>query len=280
MSKNPPLPIALCAEDIPHAVLGYASTKAQARKAILRQLNGLTEGGIHIEKVDANHLLNTSGVTFWQYTTREVIEADALVTFDSAIALLNLEPEFDLVALKDAYRAAVKRTHPDAGGTESEFILVDRAYDLLQATIRATQGERWDKYRAENLSRWEKEFRVGWKTVCNDGLKSPAYVEKGYSGFRYGLWYGTFCERFARSHTEPLKEWFLHCVYPTDFLAPTRGDAPNHIQIRTTYREHLIRIAPNKLLAEVWARKYYQLEFGENAPWVFYLMPAREEVSA
>lgn len=277
MSKNPSLPIALCAEDIPHAVLGYASTKTQAKKLILKAL-GAIEGELQIEKIGADNLLNTSGAPFWQYTTRQVVETKPL-TISDAIALLLLEEQFDLLDLKTAYRQKCKETHPDAGGSHAAFLQIDRAYDLLKSALlmQPDKAQHWDAYMQQHAAEWEQNFRADWKAVCDRGLRAPDYEHQG--AFRYGLHYSTCIERFARKCTYPLDSWFLHVVYPESRLLGN-ADAPSIAEIRNAYRSHLLAISPNKLMAEIWARKYFQLEFGADVPWVFYLMPAKEEVTA
>lgn len=46
-------------------------------------------------------------------------------------AALGVAPEDDGKALKRAYRAKARETHPDAGGTDEAFALVARAYEVL-----------------------------------------------------------------------------------------------------------------------------------------------------
>ena len=45
--------------------------------------------------------------------------------------ILRLEAGVDRAAVKSAYRAMAKETHPDKGGDMSEFIKVKDAYDHL-----------------------------------------------------------------------------------------------------------------------------------------------------
>ena len=49
----------------------------------------------------------------------------------AALAVLRLQAGATRDEVKAAYRAAVKRTHPDAGGTAGAFIEVKRAFDSL-----------------------------------------------------------------------------------------------------------------------------------------------------
>ena len=126
---------------------------------------------------------------------------------------------------------------------------VDAAYDFLQQ--RATEDKtelgssRWSEYYRESLPKWEEQFKKQWQW---------AYKQK------LGLTYSTVIERFARAYIRPRREWFLGTLFPKATL-----------QEKEKYRAHLLAIAPNRQFAEVWALKYYRLEFGEDSPWIFYL---------
>jgi len=265
--KAAKLPVLIRSEDYPDKVLGEASTKAQAMKLIVKS-SGCNREQIKIEKVGTDNLFNTIGVAFWTFSIVQIRES---LTPKEAIAILRLPDEFDLLDLKTAYRTAAKKAHPDAGGTEAEFIRIDRAYNLLSSMLMKQSGssERWDAYVAANMQKWEASFRKTWKAMVDRGLCNPTHEYNKAN--RYGLFYSTTIENFTRSYTEPLPSWFLNCVYP-----PLLGGGLSMLEVRQRYREHLIQIAPNKTLSEVWARKYWKLEFGEDVPWVFYLMPAKE----
>ena len=51
--------------------------------------------------------------------------------YEEALALLALTPDFTKPALKRAYRAAIRKAHPDAGGTARAAQAVNGAYELL-----------------------------------------------------------------------------------------------------------------------------------------------------
>lgn len=61
-------------------------------------------------------------------------EPSAADAYDRALALLGLAPGFTQAALKRAYRAAISRTHPDAGGTDDAAQAVNGAYALILQT--------------------------------------------------------------------------------------------------------------------------------------------------
>jgi len=261
------IPVLTKPEDYPDRILGEASTKAQALKLIVKA-SGCDSEQIKVEKVGTDNLFNTIETAYWTFS---IVQIATELTPKEAIAILKLPDEFDLFDLKTAYRTASKKAHPDAGGTEAKFIQVNRAYDLLMSLVLKQDGssERWNLHVAENLGKWEKVFRKSWKAMVDRGLCNPEHQYNNAN--RYGLWYSTTIENFARNYTEPLPSWFLNCVYP-----PLIGGGMSMAEVRQRYREHLIQIAPNKTLSEVWARKYWCLEFGESVPWVFYLMPAKE----
>ncbi len=51
------------------------------------------------------------------------------------LALLRLAYPFDEGQLTQAYRRRARETHPDAGGSEREFIQVQQAYERLQGVL-------------------------------------------------------------------------------------------------------------------------------------------------
>jgi hypothetical protein len=66
------------------------------------------------------------------------------MTYQHDTALLGL-PQHPMPTLeeeKTAYRAAAKRTHPDAGGTAEAFQAVKDAHDRLSAFLALTPEER------------------------------------------------------------------------------------------------------------------------------------------
>jgi curved DNA-binding protein CbpA len=172
------------------------------------------------------------------------------MNIEQALKTLELATPFTLQELKAAYRQAVKRTHPDLGGSSAAFIQVDAAaYDFLRqrATDDKTElgSSRWADYYKECLPKWEKEFRQQWRKAYKKNL---------------GLAYSTAIERFARAYIRQKREWFLGALFSKASL-----------QEKEKYRAHLLAIAPNRQFAEAWALRYYRLEFGEDSPWIFYL---------
>lgn len=51
--------------------------------------------------------------------------------YAQALALLGLTPGFTRAALKRAYRAAIRKAHPDAGGSAQAAQAVNAAYELI-----------------------------------------------------------------------------------------------------------------------------------------------------
>jgi ferredoxin len=51
---------------------------------------------------------------------------------DSPFEVLGVDPDADDAAVVDAYRRRVKETHPDQGGSASEFQAVKAAYERIQ----------------------------------------------------------------------------------------------------------------------------------------------------
>ncbi|MBW4469207.1 MAG: DnaJ domain-containing protein [Stenomitos rutilans HA7619-LM2] len=187
------------------------------------------------------------------------------MTFEEAINLLALESPFTLIQLKDAYRRMIRQWHPDLNPQRLQKATevaqdLNAAYDLLEAvaSVEADNGQKWSDYLAQKLPRWEREFKQGWQGAYHRTCLSDAFP---------GLHLHTFIHTFRRSRIEPRPEWFRGVLF---------ADRGND---RTHYREHLLKIAPNRTMREEWARKYFTLEFGESS-WVFYLPSSRFELTA
>lgn len=178
-----------------------------------------------------------------------------MIRLDEALKLLNLETPFDICQLKDAYRREVKQWHPDLNPDRTEEAteyckMLNNAYDLLEAaaSVQCLDQENWNVWVAQRLKRWEKEFKRWWR---------EAYIQTK-EGLHPGLHFNTCISNFRRGAIDPRPEWFKNCLFK------------DTVENRICYREHLLKIAPNQKLKEEWAKKYFDLEFGESE-WVFYL---------
>lgn len=180
-----------------------------------------------------------------------------MISIVEALNLLNLESDFNLIQLKDAYRQQIRKWHPDLNPDLLEQATevckrINIAYDLLEATATAKgkrlDGRAWSEWIEKQLPKWEQEFKTLWRIA----------YQKTQGGAYPGLHFNTCIANFQRGAIEPRPEWFKGCLFK---------DTP---QNRTAYREHLLKIAPNQKFCEEWARKYFALEFGESQ-WVFYL---------
>lgn len=69
---------------------------------------------------DVNQLLGD----FWQ---RYLLQNDA----QAALKTLELSPEADYAAVKQSYRRLAQKSHPDKGGTPSEFVKINAAKEIL-----------------------------------------------------------------------------------------------------------------------------------------------------
>lgn len=176
------------------------------------------------------------------------------LTIAQSLKILDLKSPFSLLELKAAYRSAALKTHPDCGGTEERFILVDKAYDLLKscASDKNTGASQWDEYWEARLEELRQKFISDWRE----------YFEKAKAE-KSGLYFSTCIERFTRAYLYPKREWFVGALF----------DGRDSQEDREDYRSLLLDLAPNKRLREEFALKYYRLEF-DNAPYVFYLPPS------
>lgn len=178
------------------------------------------------------------------------------LTISQSLTALNLKSPFSMAELKQAYRQAALKTHPDCGGSEEVFRTVDTAYDTLKpcATDKDIADATYcEQYWNERLDKLEKKFREEWLKAFNQAKTTKS-----------GLWFSTCVERFARAYMHPKAEWFEGVLFKK-----------NNLKNREDYRQLLLEIAPNRKLKEQWALKYYRLEFGFNTPYIFYLPPAK-----
>ena len=68
---------------------------------------------------------------FWQQLQRPVVPVNAMA-HNQALALLDLPAAFTPQQLKKAYRTKALQLHPDRGGEQQQFILLQQAYQQLQ----------------------------------------------------------------------------------------------------------------------------------------------------
>lgn len=60
------------------------------------------------------------------------------MTITEARQILSLPESYDEDMLKTAHRKAVKKAHPDLGGTQEDMIRVTEAYNVLKDPATAT----------------------------------------------------------------------------------------------------------------------------------------------
>jgi hypothetical protein len=135
---------------------------------------------------------------------------------------------------------------------------INAAYDTLEAIAQSKGAPfgidaEWLAYAAVRQKDWEKSFRKDWV---------QAYRKTHLNEHYPGLHLGSCVENWRRGWQSPPPLWFRGALFE---------DTPEN---RRKYRAHLLEIAPNPAMAEVWARKSFNLEFGDGS-WVFYITPAK-----
>ncbi|KUM52328.1 DNA-J related domain-containing protein [Rheinheimera sp. EpRS3] len=68
---------------------------------------------------------------FWQQWQQPVVSVNTMA-HNEALALLGLPASFTPQQLKKAYRTKALQLHPDRGGEQQQFILLQQAYQQLQ----------------------------------------------------------------------------------------------------------------------------------------------------
>ncbi|NRQ43894.1 DnaJ domain-containing protein [Rheinheimera sp. YQF-2] len=68
---------------------------------------------------------------FWQQLQRPAVPVNTMA-HSEALALLDLPAAFTPQQLKKAYRTKALQLHPDRGGEQQQFILLQQAYQQLQ----------------------------------------------------------------------------------------------------------------------------------------------------
>jgi hypothetical protein len=82
------------------------------------------------------------GRAWWQpIYARPPERADYARVFDAELAALELSWPCEAHDVERAYRAIVKRAHPDAGGTADWFMRVRRAYAILRGALKPRRAE-------------------------------------------------------------------------------------------------------------------------------------------
>jgi len=80
---------------------------------------------------EVQQLLEDFWLTFGRQPTRQT---QGNLSYQQALTLFELEPSFSAQILKQRYRQLRQQTHPDKGGSASDFQQVLEAYEILQAT--------------------------------------------------------------------------------------------------------------------------------------------------
>jgi curved DNA-binding protein CbpA len=90
---------------------------------------------VHAQKGPANHV---------QVLAKKRASEKALTFFQSCLKVLSIEEEVALTdaVLKNAYKKAVIKAHPDRGGSEEHFEAVTRAYAYLTDILHLIQGQK------------------------------------------------------------------------------------------------------------------------------------------
>jgi hypothetical protein len=190
---------------------------------------------------------------------------------DEALKIFALEAIPEMGQLKATYRKLATKMHPDAGGTNNGFLVLQDAYDCL--VQYATAGTNWQKEQLEHIEEWRKLFRDGWKETYQKTRMDTSAAK--------GLHFNTYLESFRRAYVYPPSDWFTYALFGKPKQQITAVDSKTGIkatEFKQTYRQHLLRIAPNPRMAESYAKKYWELEFCEK--WVFYLPACIEQLRA
>lgn len=127
--------------------------------------------------------------------------------------ILGVAPHASEEEKKAAYRVALRRSHPDTGGSAQEFAAVQRAWDMLSQEPTQPTGS----------------SRVAPTTKSNSWMPSRDVPSSpGGSGARsYGHPGGWFREKYS----EDIREWIGRGEDPGNIFAPGLvARAPRHIQ--------------------------------------------------
>jgi DnaJ-class molecular chaperone len=170
-----------------------------------------------------------------------------------ALEVFGVDKIPELSELKSLYRKLSLERHPDRGGSHKQFLELQDAYDCLQQVAQI--GAQYQQIQSENLVKWRKVFEKMWREAYHRAKSDQSRIA--------GLHFSTCIEDFRRGHIYPPRQWFYHVL----FGKQDRSEE---------YRKFLLRIAPNSLFREVYARKYWELECQEK--WVFYLPPCIEQL--
>lgn len=77
-------------------------------------------------------MLNGSAEEFSEYEEADDSEAPGVDALEAACSLLGLAPSFSRDEFKQAYRRAIRATHPDHGGSDEAAQAVNAARELIE----------------------------------------------------------------------------------------------------------------------------------------------------
>jgi curved DNA-binding protein CbpA len=170
-----------------------------------------------------------------------------------ALQVFGVDKIPELSDLKSLYRRLSLVCHPDRGGSHERFVELQNAYDILSQT--AEIGLKYQHIQSENIAKWRKVFEEVWRSAYAKAKADQSKIA--------GLHFSTCIEDFRRGYIYPPREWFYRVLF---------GDQDKSQE----YREFLLKVAPNSLFREAYARKYWELEC--QGKWVFYLPPRIEQL--
>lgn len=155
----------------------------------------------------------------------------------SAYEVLGVEPTVDDDTLRKAYRLRLRQTHPDAGGDSAQFILVQRAWDLVGTAQARAAYDRGHGFAAASEPTW-----TGWRAPTAARDTRPRARSYGHPG-------GWRRERYL----DLLREWAGRGVHIPDPYDPALvRQAPQTIR----------RLLADALAEEATARTIAELGMG------------------
>jgi hypothetical protein len=110
---------------------------ARRKKERARQRWADMKSGAAYKKYDPNDGFGRGSEQQWRSTAESIHggEIIQILKTDADLELLGLTEMPDQAGLDRAYRRAARTAHPDAGGSDAQFIAVKDAYDRLSEKL-------------------------------------------------------------------------------------------------------------------------------------------------
>lgn len=152
------------------------------------------------------------------------------ITFDQALKALNLSKSDvgDAAKIKQAFRQAALKAHPDKGGSNEAMRDVNDAYELLQKQggrrssfdSSADRAAEFERMKRDSEERKAKEKEIGNKVL--ESLKSKINYNAFVKYFN-SIYNDIFVHKIFNERPSPRETWITSAGFVAEFSNPDRS---------------------------------------------------------